>query len=85
MHPIHPMSVHFPIALLSFSVLLELLSSRWRLSEDMCVASLYRLILGFTGAIQGSSIGVAWLLHAESSASRPRTQRPDELHAEPQA
>jgi len=82
MHPIHPMSVHFPIALLSFSVLFDLLSSRWR-SDDMRVAILYRLILGFTGVIQEPSIGVARLLHAESSASRPRTQRPDELYAEP--
>lgn len=50
MHPIHPMAVHFPIALLSASVLFDLLSSRWR-QEDMRVVSLYTLILGLCGAV----------------------------------
>ena len=50
MHPIHPMAVHFPIALLSASVLFDLLSSRW-CQEDMRVISLYTLILGLAGAL----------------------------------
>jgi uncharacterized membrane protein len=49
-HPIHPMAVHFPIALLSASVLFDLLSQRWR-QDDMRVASLYTLILGLAGAL----------------------------------
>ena len=44
------MAVHFPIALLSASVLFDLLSSRWR-QEDMRVVSLYTLILGLGGAL----------------------------------
>jgi len=50
MHPLHPMVVHFPIALLSASVLFDILSSRW-CQEDMRVASLYTLILGLGGAL----------------------------------
>jgi uncharacterized membrane protein len=50
MHPIHPMAVHFPIALLSASVLFDLLSIRWR-SDDLRAASFYTLILGLVGAV----------------------------------
>ncbi len=50
MHPIHPMLVHFPIALLSSSVLCELLALRWR-AEDCRIASLYTLVLGLAGAL----------------------------------
>lgn len=49
MHPIHPMLVHFPIALLSAAVFFDLLGSKWR-PEDCRVASLYTLVLGFAGA-----------------------------------
>jgi len=50
MHPIHPMVVHFPIALLSASVLFDLLAARWR-PEEFRIASLYTLILGLAGAL----------------------------------
>lgn len=50
MHPIHPMVVHFPIALLSASVLFDLLATRWK-SEQFRSASLYTLILGLAGAL----------------------------------
>jgi len=51
MHPIHPMAVHFPIALLSASVMADLLSTtRWRAAEHRLV-SLYMLILGLAGAL----------------------------------
>ena len=50
MHPLHPMVVHFPIALLSASVLFDILSSRW-CRQDMRAASLYTLILGLAGAL----------------------------------
>ena len=49
MHPLHPMLVHFPIALLSTSVFFDLLASRWR--PDECrIASLYTLAAGVAGA-----------------------------------
>jgi uncharacterized membrane protein len=50
MHPIHPMAVHFPIALLSASVLFDLLSSRWE-SEGLRAASWSTLLLGLGGAV----------------------------------
>lgn len=49
MHPIHPMLVHFPIALLSAAVLFDLLGRKWR-SEECRIAGLYTLVLGFAGA-----------------------------------
>jgi uncharacterized membrane protein len=50
MHPIHPMAVHFPIALLSASVLFDLFSGRWQ-SEGLRVASWNTLLLGLGGAV----------------------------------
>ena len=50
MHPIHPMVVHFPIGLLSVSVLFDLLSVRWR-TDDLKAASFYTLIAGVAGAL----------------------------------
>ena len=49
MHPIHPMLVHFPIALLSASVLFDTLSLRWR-PDELRTAALYTLGLGLMGA-----------------------------------
>lgn len=56
MHPIHPMLVHFPIALLSASVLFDLLGAKWR-SQDFQIASLYSLILGMAGAVLSLASG----------------------------
>lgn len=56
MHPIHPMLVHFPIALLSVSVLLDLSAQRWR-PEECRVASLYTLVLGLAGALLSVASG----------------------------
>lgn len=50
MHPLHPMLVHFPIALLSASVLFDLLAQRWRRDESR-TASRYTLMLGVAGAL----------------------------------
>lgn len=50
MHPIHPMLVHFPIALLSAAVFFDLLGSKWR-PEECRIASRYTLMLGFAGAL----------------------------------
>lgn len=50
MHPIHPMLVHFPIALLSAAVFFDLLGSKWRYDECR-VAGMYTLVLGFAGAL----------------------------------
>ena len=49
MHPIHPMLVHFPIALLSAAVFFDLLGGKWR-PEECRIAGLYTLVLGFAGA-----------------------------------
>ncbi len=45
MHPIHPMVVHFPIALLLASVLFDGLALRWR-GEQFRETSLSLLVLG---------------------------------------
>ena len=50
MHPIHPMAVHFPIALLMASVLFDLAATRWR-HGSFREAGFYTLILGVLGAI----------------------------------
>lgn len=44
------MAVHFPIALLSASVLFDLFASRWR-ADELRAASLYTLIFGLAGAL----------------------------------
>lgn len=50
MHPIHPMLVHFPIALLSTSVFFDFLGLRWN-QKDCRTAALYTLIVGLAGAV----------------------------------
>lgn len=50
MHPIHPMLVHFPIALLSAAVFFDMLGLRWR-EEECRTAGLYTLALGLAGAV----------------------------------
>lgn len=50
MHPIHPMLVHFPIALLSVAVCFDLLAERWR-PEECRIASLYTLVAGVAGVV----------------------------------
>jgi uncharacterized membrane protein len=50
MHPIHPMVVHFPIALLTVSLLFNLISMRWK-SASFRDAGLYTLIAGLLGAV----------------------------------
>ena len=63
MHPIHPMLVHFPIALLSAAVFFDLLGGKWR-PEECRIASLYTLVLGFAGA----AVAVASGAMAEDAA-----------------
>jgi uncharacterized membrane protein len=50
MHPIHPIIVHFPMALLIASVVFDLLALRW-LTKSFREASLYTLIGGLLGAV----------------------------------
>ncbi len=50
MHPIHPMIVHFPIALLLASWLFDLLALRWR-REQFRETSLSLLVLGVLAAV----------------------------------
>ena len=49
MHPIHPMVVHFPIALLITSVVFDVLAMRWR-HKSFQDAGFYTLIAGLLGA-----------------------------------
>lgn len=49
MHPIHPMVVHFPIALLIVSVIFDLIATRWR-HKSFQDAGFYTLIAGLLGA-----------------------------------
>ncbi len=50
MHPIHPMVVHFPIALLLASLLFDLAALRWR-GEEFRSTSLSLLALGVLAAL----------------------------------
>ena len=49
MHPIHPMVVHFPIALLITSVVFDFLAMRWR-HKSFQDAGFYTLLAGLLGA-----------------------------------
>lgn len=50
MHPIHPLAVHFPIALLITSVVFDLLAVRWP-HKSFQDAGFYTLIAGLLGAV----------------------------------
>ena len=50
MHPIHPMVVHFPIALLLASLLFDLIALRWR-GQECRATSLSLLALGVLAAL----------------------------------
>ncbi len=50
MHPLHPMLVHFPIALLTTSVAFEALAMRWP-SERLRASSLDMLVVGVLAAV----------------------------------
>ena len=50
MHPIHPMVVHFPIALLLASLLFDLIALRWR-GQECRAMSLSLLALGVLAAL----------------------------------
>ncbi|TAL09821.1 MAG: DUF2231 domain-containing protein [Nitrospirae bacterium] len=50
MHPIHPMVVHFPIALLIISVLFDAMATQWR-HKSFQDTGFYTLIAGLLGAV----------------------------------
>lgn len=50
MPSIHPMIVHFPIALLTVSVIFDLVATQWR-HESFQDAGFYTLITGLVGAV----------------------------------
>lgn len=56
MHPIHPMVVHFPIALLITSVVLDFLATRWH-HKSFQDAGFYALIAGLLGAVVAVGTG----------------------------
>ena len=56
MHPIHPMVVHFPIALLLASLFFDLVALRWR-GEEFRATSLSLLVLGVLAALMALLTG----------------------------
>lgn len=56
MHPIHPIVVHFPIALLCASVAFDALASRWP-TAGLREASLYSLLAGVMSAALAVATG----------------------------
>ena len=50
MHPLHPMIVHFPIALLTAAVGFDLVGTRWHPNECR-IATRFTLVLGFIAAV----------------------------------
>ncbi len=56
MHPIHPMVVHFPIALMTVSVIFDLIAMRWP-HKNFQDAGFYTLIAGLLGAATAVGTG----------------------------
>ncbi len=56
MHPIHPIVVHFPIALLCVSVVFDALASRWP-TGGLRETSLYSLLVGAMSAALAVATG----------------------------
>jgi uncharacterized membrane protein len=56
MHPIHPIVVHFPIALLCVSVAFDALASRWP-TGGLRESSLYTLLAGVMSAVLAVATG----------------------------
>ena len=56
MHPIHPIAVHFPIALLCASVAFDALASRWP-TGGLRDTSLYTLLVGVLSAALAVATG----------------------------
>lgn len=66
MHPLHPMMVHFPIALLSSSVFFDLLAAQWH-REEFRATSWWTLALGLGGALASVGTGAMAEEAAEGS------------------
>ncbi len=56
MHPLHPMVVHFPIALLITSVVFDFLATRWHHKSFQDVG-FYTLVAGLLGAVAAVGTG----------------------------
>ncbi len=50
MHPLHPMVVHFPIALLTAAVCFDVVGTQWRPNECR-IATRFTQVLGLLGAV----------------------------------
>lgn len=64
MVPLHPMIVHFPVALLVTTILFEALG-HFRKKEELRKAALYTLVLGLAGTIAAVMTGSAQLENIE--------------------
>lgn len=79
MHPLHPMFVHFPIALLSASVVFDLAAEKWK-PEKLRIASLYTLLLGLAGALVAVITGVMAEESVEQSGAPKQVLDVLEMH-----
>lgn len=64
MVPLHPMIVHFPVALLVTTILFEALG-HFRKKEELRKAALYTLVLGLAGTVAAVMTGSAQLENIE--------------------
>lgn len=64
MVPLHPMIVHFPVALLVTTILFEALG-HFRKKEELRKAALYTLVLGLVGTVAAVMTGSAQLENIE--------------------
>jgi uncharacterized membrane protein len=76
MHPIHPMVVHFPIALLMVSVLFDMMATRWR-HQSFQDAAFYTLLVGLVGAAVAVITGA---IAEESAENRGIPESVLEIH-----
>jgi uncharacterized membrane protein len=57
-HPIHPMLITFPVGLLIFSLICDLISLRSANLETWATVALYTMVGGFVGALAAAIPGV---------------------------
>lgn len=65
-HPLHPVVVHFPIALLFTSVLFDIIGTLWK-RDSFREGALWLLILGLLGGVVAAVTG-DWAEHAAEKA-----------------
>lgn len=69
-HPIHPMLIVFPVGLLIFSLICDLISLRTATPETWTTVALYTMVGGFIGALVAAVPGVIDFLSLSDSRIR---------------